>query len=96
MANHKRQMLLTVINFPARHRRLPTESLQAFGPLYFFGVPTVLTIGLLVYDTWHNKKLNKVFLIGGLILIASYPLRMALMGTDAWVSFATWVTSWAA
>jgi len=97
LANHKRLMLLTVINFlPPAIARIPIASLQAFGPLYFFGVPTVLTIALLAYDTWSNRKLNKVFLIGSLILIASYPIRITLMGTDAWVSFATWITSWAA
>lgn len=97
LADHKRLMLLTVINFlPPAVARIPVQSLQSFGPLFFFGVPTVLIVALLVYDTRQNKKLNKAFLIGGLILIASYPLRLMLMGTSAWVGFATWITSWAA
>ena len=41
-------------------------------------------------------SLNKVFLIGSIVLIASYPLRLMISGTDAWTSFAAWLTSWAA
>lgn len=96
-ANHKRLMLLTVLNFlPPAIARIPVESLQSFGPLYFFGVPTVLAIILLIYDTWRNRKLNVVFLVGAIILIASYPLRLMLSGTDTWIRFATWLTTWAA
>lgn len=96
-AHHKRLMLLTVVNFlPPAIARIPIESLQAFGPLYFFGVPTVLSIGLLIYDTWRNRKLDRVFLIGSIVLIASYPLRLMAMGTSAWMNFASWITSWAA
>lgn len=96
-ANHKRLMLLTVINFlPPAIARIPVPALTAFGPLFFFGVPTLIALGLVIYDTIQNKKLNRVFLIGSLILIASYPLRIMLSGTDAWMSFAAWVTSWAA
>lgn len=94
-ANHKRLMLLTVINFlPPAVARFPIEALQSFGPLFFFGVPTVIAIGLLIYDTWRNRKLNKVFLAGALFLIATYPLRIIISGTDAWIGFATWLTSW--
>lgn len=96
-ANHKRLMLLTVINFlPPAVARIPVEAFQSLGPLFFFGVPTVLAIGLLVYDTWRNRKLNMPFLVGALVLIASYPLRLMISSTGTWMSFATWVTSWAA
>jgi hypothetical protein len=96
-ANHKRLMLLTVLNFlPPALGRFPVDSVQALGPLFFFGVPAILAIVLLVYDTRTNGKLNRPFLIGAIALIASYPLRMAISGTDAWMAFATWVTGWAA
>ena len=93
-ANHKRLMLLTVLNFlPPAIGRIPLESMQKLGPLFFFGVPTVLAIGLLIYDTWRNRKLNVVFLVGVLILIASYPVRIILSGTDIWMRFAAWLAS---
>lgn len=92
-ADHKRLMLLTVLNFlPPAVGRLPIASLQALGPLFFLGVPTILAIGLVILDTWKNRRLNKVFLVGAVVLVASYPLRIALSGTDAWLAFATWVS----
>jgi len=96
-ANHKRLLLLTVLNFlPPGIGRFPFEPFISGGPLMFFGIPAGLAIGLLIYDTWRNKKLNKVFLVGSIILIASYPLRIMLSTTDAWMRFAAWLTTWAA
>ena len=96
-ANHKRLLLMTVLNFlPPGLGRFPFEPFISAGPLMFFGIPAVLAIGLLIYDTWRNKKLNKVFLVGSIVLIASYPLRIMLSTTDVWMRFATWLTTWAA
>jgi hypothetical protein len=96
-ADHKRLMLLTVINFlPPAVARIPIASLQSLGPLVFFGVPSLFAIGLIIYDTRRTGKLNRLFLIGSLVLIASYPLRIMVSGTDAWMGFAAWVTTWAA
>ncbi len=95
LADHKRLMLLTTLNFlPPGLGRFPFASLQVLGPLFFFGVPTLLAIGILIYDTWRNRKLNVVFLAGALFMIASYPVRIVLSGTDAWTRFATWLTTW--
>ncbi|MEO7658569.1 MAG: hypothetical protein ABIV48_03050 [Pyrinomonadaceae bacterium] len=96
-ANHKRLMLLTVLNFlPPALARIPLQTLQSLGPLIFFGVPALLTIGLVAWDTRRNRKLNLTFLAGSIALILSYPLRMILSGTDTWMGFAVWITSWAA
>jgi hypothetical protein len=93
-AEHKRLMLLTVVNFlPPAIARIPIASLQALGPLWFFGLPTVLTLLCLGLDTSRNGKLNKVFLTGSLLLIASYVIRLALMGTNGWMQVARWLTS---
>ncbi|MGD9564255.1 MAG: hypothetical protein AB7F88_18925 [Pyrinomonadaceae bacterium] len=96
-ADHKRLMLLTVLNFlPPAIARIPIAAVQSFGPLYFFGVPAVLAIGFLIYDTRSNGTHNKPLLIGTLALIASYPLRLMVGVSGAWISFAEWITSWAA
>jgi hypothetical protein len=96
-AEHKRLMLLTVINFlPPAIARFPFEPFISGGIPVFFGVPAAITILLLAYDTWRNRKLNTVFLVGALLLIASYPVRILLSGTEAWTAFATWLTTWAA
>lgn len=97
LADHKRLMLLTAINFlPPALARVPLPAVQSLGPLFFFGIPVALMIGFVAYDTRQTGKLNRAFLIGSIVLAASYPLRLMLSGTDAWMSFASWVTGWAA
>ena len=93
-AEHKRLMLLSAANFlPPAAARMPIPALQALGPFWLFGLPTILTIAALIYDTVQNKKVNKVFLAGSILLIASFPLRLWIGGTEAWLNFATWLTS---
>jgi len=92
--NHKRLILLTMINFvPPAIARFPGGLTNSIGPLWFFGVPSVLTIVLIALDTRRNRKLNKAFLFGGIFLIAAMGLRLALMSTHAWLSFAAWATT---
>jgi len=92
--NHKRLMLLTVLNFlPPALARYPFGLTETYGPLWFFGVPDVLAIIFVIVDTWKNRKLNKVFLAGTILLIASHWLRLAVSSSTAWVNFATWLTS---
>jgi hypothetical protein len=91
--NHKRLMLLTMMNFlPPALARFPGNLMNIYGPLWFFGVPTVLTIVLIGLDTWYNRKLNKVFFLAGLFLVASMWMRLPLSSTGAWLSFAQWLT----
>ena len=93
-AEHKRLMLLTAANFlPPAAARMPVDALQALGPFWLFGLPTVLLIAALVYDTWRNGRINKVFLAGSIILVASFPLRLMIAGTETWMSFAAWLAS---
>ena len=92
-AEHKRLMLLTVVNFlPPAIARIPIASLQALGPLWFFGLPTLLILVCLGLDTRRHGKLNNVFLTGALLLIASYVARLVIMGTNGWMQIATWLT----
>ncbi|MGB2715148.1 MAG: hypothetical protein WBC51_13280 [Vicinamibacterales bacterium] len=93
-AAHKSLMLLTAVNFlPPAVARIPITSLQAFGPLWFFGFPTVLALLCLGLETWRYRRLNRVFLIGTLLLIASYIVRLMIMGTSTWMAIAGWLTS---
>jgi len=93
-AAHKRLMLLTAINFlPPAIARIPIASLQALGPLWFFGFPTALTLLCLALDARVFGRLNVVFAAGAALVIASYVARLALMPTGAWLSLATWLTS---
>ena len=93
-ANHKRLMLLTAINFSAAAiARFPIPGLLDLGPPVFFGIPTVLMVFAVVYDRVQNGKFNKVFVYASLLLFISYPLRLVVSGTDTWVAFAYWLTT---
>lgn len=88
-ANHKRLILLTVIGFlPPAIARFPGGMTDSFGPLWFFGVPTLIAVALVAVDAWYNRKLNRVFLIGGVLLVAAMWVRLPLSGTRAWLSIA--------
>ena len=92
-ANHKRLMLLTVLNFlPPAVARIPIPALQSLGPLWFFGLPDLLAITFVAYDTWKNGRLNRVFAVGATLLILSHPIRIMVSGTDTWLRFAAWLT----
>src|SRR5687767_9394317 len=92
--NHKRLILLTVLNFvPAAIARFPFGLTESYGPLWFFGVPDVLAIVFVIADTWRNRKLSKVFLAGAIFLIASHWIRLPFASTSVWMNFATWITS---
>jgi hypothetical protein len=93
-AQHKALMLLTAVNFvPPAIARIPIAALQAAGPLWFFGFPTAIALVCLGLETWRHGRLNRVFLAGTLLLIASYVVRLALMPTAAWMQIAVWLTS---
>lgn len=92
-ANHKRLMLLTVLNFlPPAIARFPFGLTETYGPLWFFGVPDALALIFVAVDTWRNRKLNVLFLAGAIFMIASHWLRLPFSTTAAWMSFATWIT----
>ena len=93
-ANHKRLMLLTAINFlPPAIARFPIPGLMELGPPVFFGIPTLLLVFVVVYDRVLSSKFNMVFIYGSLLLVVSYPLRLGISGTDAWLRFASWLTT---
>jgi hypothetical protein len=91
-AAHKSLMLLTAFNFlPPAVARIPIAPLQALGPLWFFGLPTMLALLCLVVNTRAHGHVNRVFLGGTLLLVGSYALRLAIMTSDAWMNFAVWM-----
>lgn len=95
-AAHKRLMLLTAINFlPPALARIPVAMLQSLGPLVFFGVPTLLALICLWWDAKRHGQVNRVFLLGTVLLLLSYVGRLALMTTAPWMTFATWLVSFA-
>ena len=91
---HKSLMLLTAINFiPPAIARIPVASLQALGPLWVFGFPTVAALLCIGLDWRRRGRLNVVLATGTALLVVSYVVRLAWMGTESWLRVATTLTS---
>lgn len=90
--SHKRWMLLATVNLvTAAIARWP--GMAPLGPLAFFGVADLFIVALALWDFRSQGKLHRATLLGGLIIIASQPLRLAISGTAGWLEFAHWATS---
>jgi len=93
---HKRLMLLATISIlAAAIARLPLGILKA-GPPAFFGLTDLFIVACLLYDLISRGRIHRATALGGLVIVASQPLRLMLAGTSAWMSFATWLTQWVA
>jgi hypothetical protein len=90
---HKRLMLLATIGIltPAI-ARLPFAFILAAGPLAFFGLTDLFLAACVFYDTVARRRLHPAYLWGGLLIVVSQPLRLALGGTGVWLTFARWLT----
>ena len=90
---HKRLMLLaTIAILPAAVARLPFAFIQEGGPLVFFGLTDLFVLLMLAYDLLTRGRPQRATVLGGLLLVASHPLRLVVGDTQAWLSFATWLT----
>lgn len=89
---HKRLMVLATISLLAAPvARLPLAILQA-GPPAFFGLADLLLVPCVVYDLVTRRRIHPATAWGGLLIVASQPLRLLLGGTGAWLTFAGWLT----
>ena len=87
---HKRLMLLATLELAtAGVARLPL--IEDWGPVGFFGVADLFVVALVVYDVAVRKRVHAATIWGGLFLVASQPLRLAIGGSDPWISFASWL-----
>mgnify|MGYP005806677919 FL=1 len=90
---HKRFMLLSCVGIlAAAIARIPLDAIAKAGPLAYFGLTDLAVIGCAIYDRRRTGRLHPAFLWGGLFVILSHWLRLALAGTGLWMTFATWVT----
>jgi hypothetical protein len=90
---HKRLMLLaTIAILPAATARLPFAFIQQVGPLAFFGLADLFIVACLVYDLIARGRPHRATVWGGLLIVVSHPLRLIIGNTQAWLSFATWLT----
>lgn len=54
---------------------------------------TALALTCVGVDVWRYGRVNRIFIAGTLLLLASYVVRLALMPTAAWMTVSRWLTS---
>ncbi len=90
---HKRLMLLaTIAILPPATARLPFAFILANGPLAFFGLADLVLLACILYDVVTRRRLHPAYLWGGLLILASQPLRLLVGSTATWLAFAHWLT----
>jgi hypothetical protein len=89
---HKRLMTLGMIALTsAPIARLHFPMLPP-GPPTFFGLTDLFIVAMLVYDLVTRRRIHPATIWGGLLIVASQPLRLMISGTPAWLAFASWLT----
>lgn len=89
---HKRWMLIGSISIlSAAVARWPFAFMATGGPPEFFGATDAFLLPILAWDLYSRRRPHAVTVLGGLLLIASQPLRLVLSGTALWDRFATWL-----
>jgi hypothetical protein len=89
---HKRLMTLSMITLlPAPIARMSFLPLPP-GPPTFFALADLFIVALLIYDLSVRKRIHPATIWGGLLVVASQPLRLMIAGTPAWTAFAGWLT----
>jgi hypothetical protein len=87
---HKRLMLLATVNLlAAAFARWPVVH-PIGNPFLYFGLADLFIVAMAVRDLRTRGRLHPVVLWGGLAIIVSQPLRLAISGTPAWLAFASW------
>lgn len=91
-ATHKRLIVLgTAAIIGAAIARLPL----AFAgiPPVFFAIADLFVVAGIIHDRRTLGSIHPAYIWGGLLLVVSQPLQLAILGTDTWVAFARWLTS---
>jgi hypothetical protein len=92
---HKRLILLaTIAILPAAVARIPLTFIETGGPLVFFGLTDLFILPCLLYDFVTRGRPHRATVLGGLLIVASHPLRLVIGTTSAWLAFANWLTRW--
>jgi hypothetical protein len=87
---HKRFMLLAMISVlgPGVGRIIQLLGIAPVGFYVQTGVVLVLVGWCLAHDWRHHRLVHPVFAYGGAVLVASWPLRMALARSEMWMPVA--------
>lgn len=88
---HKRLMLLAYVSIVvAAVARLP--GVLPLGPPAFFGLSFLFVVVAGIYDFLSRRRVHRVYLWGGALIMVSVPLRLVISGTGAWRALAELLT----
>jgi uncharacterized membrane protein YozB (DUF420 family) len=90
--SHKRWMLLATMNLLAAAIARWPGVITVGAPPLFFGLTDLFLVALVAWDFASRGRPHPVTVRGGLLLVASQPLRLVISGTAAWIGFARWAT----
>jgi hypothetical protein len=62
------------------------------GPPAFFGVSFLFVFVAGIYDFLTRRRVHRVYLLGGALILISVPVRLAISGTGAWRALAELLT----
>ena len=94
-AAHKRLMLLSMIAIlPAAVARIPLGFIEQGGALAYYGLSDLFIAPCLLQDILTRGRPQRATVLGGLLIVATQPLRFVVGNTHAWIAFATWLTQW--
>jgi hypothetical protein len=89
---HKRLLTLATISLLAAPiARLPFGA-RMVGLPGVFALADLFIVACIVYDLATLRRVHPATLWGGLAIVISQPLRLAISGTGVWLGFASWVT----
>lgn len=89
---HRRLMLLAGLGGLAWPAITRIPGLAGHFPL-MLGAMTLLLLALPVHDLLTRRRVHAASLVGAIVILASFPLRRAISGTDAWHAIAAWLTA---
>jgi hypothetical protein len=92
-AAHKRLMVLAMIAVigPALGRLMGFFGVLPLAPLLQPLVPAAFIAWCLIHDWRRNRMVHPVFVIGGLAIVASWPLRMMIARSEWWQPVGAWI-----
>jgi hypothetical protein len=84
---HKRLMLLATIGIlDAAVARWPLEVIQT-SSFAFFVVTDLFLLPGVIYDLAARRRVHRAYVWGGLLILISQPVRMAIAETNLWLAF---------
>lgn len=89
---HKRLLTLATISLLAAPiARLPFGA-PVVGLLGVFAMADLFIVACIAYDLVTLRRVHPATVWGGLAIVISQPLRLAISGTGLWLGFARWLT----